>query len=77
MPPKAPRAPALPSTSEFAIDDAKSFDDNLAGFLGSLTAHDPVLATVAQRELPRLIKGEITQADFLNALKQALEAQNE
>jgi hypothetical protein len=73
--PEAPRIPAAQSSPEFAIDDAKSFDENLTGFLDSLIAHDPVLAPVTRRELPRLIKGEITQADLLNALKQALEEQ--
>ena len=75
MPPRAPRPPAAPSPPEFVIDDAKSFDENLKGFLGSLIEHDSVLAAITQRELPRLIRGEITQADFLNALKEALEAQ--
>jgi hypothetical protein len=76
MPPEAPRTPAPQSSPEFAIDDAKSFDENLAGFLDSLTARHPVLAAVTQRELPRLLKGEITQADLLNAFKQALEEQS-
>ena len=76
MPPEAPRTPAAQCSPEFAIDDAKSFDENLArASCASLIRHHPVLAAVTRRELPRLIKGEITQADLLNALKQALEEQ--
>jgi hypothetical protein len=74
MSPRTPRPPTAPPPSDFSIDDAQSFDENLTGFLDSLTEQDSVLAAVAQRELPRLLRGEITQADLLNALKQALEA---
>jgi hypothetical protein len=73
--PEAPRTPAAQSSPEFAIDDAKSFDENLTGFLNSLIADHPVLGPVMRRELPRLINGEITQGDLLNALKHALEEQ--
>jgi hypothetical protein len=77
MPPRTPRPPAQAAPREFEIDDAKSFDENFTGFLASLTPHDPALAAVAQREMPRLLRGEITQTELLNALKLALEAPSE
>lgn len=76
MTPRASNPSATPSAPEFEIDDAKSFDENLSGFLDSLTPKDAVLAAVAQREVPRLVRGEITQAGLLDAFKQALESQS-
>jgi hypothetical protein len=52
----------------FEIDDNKSFDANLTGFIDALTASDPALAAVAQAELPKLLRGELDKTQFWDAL---------
>ena len=52
----------------FDIDDAKSFDVNLQGFVESLEAGDPVLAAVLKTELPKLLSGETDKTAIWDAL---------
>ena len=59
----------MPSTrAHFDIDDAKSFDDNLAAFIDSLGAVDAALASAMKTEFGRLLRGEIDRPAFWDAL---------
>jgi hypothetical protein len=65
--------PAAP----FDIDDAKSFDENTLDFIRTLAADDPLLAEVLERELPRLLRGEIQVSDLWDELAHAAEGADE
>jgi hypothetical protein len=53
---------------DFDIDDAKSFDANLLGFVGTLEATDPALAAVLRAGLPKLLSSEIDKAALWETL---------
>lgn len=55
-------------TVTFEIDDAKTFDANLAAFIDTLASIDPHLAAAAKAELPKVLRGEIDKTQFWDAL---------
>ncbi len=63
-------------TGVFEIDDTKSFDANLAAFIESLEADDPVLAGALKTELLRLLRGECDISGLWDALAQAAAAES-
>ena len=55
----------------FEINDALSFEENLAAFAKSLEADDLKLAAVLAQKLPELLNGRIQQSDVWDALETA------
>lgn len=56
----------------FEIDDAKSFDENLAEFRKYLTAADAELGPVLAAHLEGVLRGTTIRADVWGALSKAL-----
>jgi hypothetical protein len=59
------------AAAPFEIDDAKSFEANLAAFIESLVGDAPALAEVLKSELPKLLRGDIDAAALWDALNAA------
>jgi hypothetical protein len=55
----------------FDIDDTLTFEQNLLAFAKSLESEDPKLATVLERMLPELLKGNVEPSDIWDALEVA------
>ena len=55
----------------FEINDALSFEENLAAFARSLEADDLKLSAVLAQKLPELLNGRIQQSDVWDALETA------
>jgi hypothetical protein len=62
----------MPGGSSFAIDDASSFDSNLDAFCDSLASEDAALAASMKVALPKLLRGEISRAEFWGTLYAAI-----
>jgi len=65
---KASRVEVMPSLPAFEIDDARSFEERLEAFCDSLASQDAALTAAMKVEFPRLLRGEISRAEFWTKL---------